>query len=118
MLAGIDRDEVTGLVFPDPAACRKLCPDLDADAPLETLLADARVRAAFQGALDTLAKEATGSSRRIMRILLLADPPSIDAHEVTDKGTINQSAVLTHRAELVEELYADVVSERVIAAAG
>jgi len=45
--------------------------------------------------------------------MLLADPPSIDLGEVTDKGTINQRAVLTARAALVEELYAKAPSERV-----
>ena len=49
--------------------------------------------------------QATGSSNRITRAVVLKDPPSLDAGEVTDKGTINQKAVLKHRRKLVEELY-------------
>ena len=46
--------------------------------------------------------------------MLLAEPPSLDIGEITDKGSINQRAVLTHRAALVDELYADPPSARVI----
>ena len=48
----------------------------------------------------------TGSATRVARALLLVDPPSIDRGEITDKGSINQRAVLTHREALVEHLYA------------
>ena len=48
-----------------------------------------------------------GSSTRITRVLLLATPPSIDANEITDKGYINQRAVLERRADLVKKLYGD-----------
>ena len=65
------------------------------------------MRAQFQERLDALAAEATGSSNRIARAILLAEPPSLDAGEITDKGSINQRAVLRHRAALVEELYAE-----------
>ena len=53
-----------------------------------------------------IARAATGSSNRIMRAMLLDTPPSLDAGEATDKGSINQRMVLKHRAALVEELYA------------
>jgi feruloyl-CoA synthase len=49
-----------------------------------------------------------------MRALLLEEPPSIDAHEVTDKGSLNQGAILRNRAALVEELYSAEGSPRVI----
>ena len=48
-----------------------------------------------------------GSSTRITRVLLMAAPPSIDANEITDKGYINQRAVLERRADLVKQLYGD-----------
>lgn len=48
-----------------------------------------------------------GTSRRIHRLLLMAEPPSIDANEITDKGYINQRATLTRRAELVRSLYVE-----------
>jgi feruloyl-CoA synthase len=59
----------------------------------------------FQSRLKTL--EGTGSSNRITRVMLLEDPPSLDAGEMTDKGTINQKAVLRNRAAALEELYTD-----------
>jgi feruloyl-CoA synthase len=56
----------------------------------------------------------TGSSNRITRVLVLEEPPSLDAGEMTDKGSINQRAVLARRKPLVEELFSD--SERVLRA--
>jgi feruloyl-CoA synthase len=56
----------------------------------------------------------TGSSNRIARALVLDEPPSLDAGEMTDKGSINQRAVLARRAALVDELYAG--SPRVLVA--
>jgi feruloyl-CoA synthase len=63
------------------------------------------VRAKFAKYLDELLEQATGASTRITAAILLEDPPSLDAHEVTDKGSLNQRAVLDHRAALVEALY-------------
>jgi feruloyl-CoA synthase len=51
--------------------------------------------------------ESTGSSDRIARALILTEPPSLDAGEITDKGTINQRAVLARRRHLVDQLYGD-----------
>jgi feruloyl-CoA synthase len=50
--------------------------------------------------------EGKGSSMRIKRALLMAEPPSVDGHEITDKGYINQRATLERRKALVERLYA------------
>jgi feruloyl-CoA synthase len=60
--------------------------------------------------------QSTGSSNRIARAMVLEEPPSLDAGEMTDKGSINQRAVLARRAALVEELYRDPPNERVITA--
>ena len=113
-LAGENRDAIAGLVVPDLEACRGLCPDLPRAAPAEAVLADAAVRAHFAGVLRRLAAEATGSSNRLTRLLLLAEPPSIDRNEATDKGSINQRAVLRHRAAAVEALYAEPLGADVI----
>jgi feruloyl-CoA synthase len=102
-----DSEFVGALVFPNVAACRSLCPDLAADAPIDLVLADARVRDSFRGLFQRLAAEGTGSSTFVARAVLLGDPPSIDAREMTDKGSINQKAVLANRASLVEALYAE-----------
>ena len=116
VFAGADRDEVTALVFPDLDACRKLAPGLAADVAAAALLADPRVSAEFARLLDQLAAVSRGSSSQICRAILLAEPPSLDIGEMTDKGSINQRAVLANRAALVEELYAAVPSRHVIVA--
>jgi feruloyl-CoA synthase len=117
VIAGADRDDLTALVFPDVEACRKLA-GLAADAPVAAVLADAKLREEFHTRLHTLAQGSTGSSTRICRMLLMAEPPSLDAGEATDKGSINQRAVLGRRAALVEELYAGTPSANVIAIGG
>ncbi|HUD88985.1 MAG TPA: feruloyl-CoA synthase [Xanthobacteraceae bacterium] len=116
VLAGADRDDATALVFPDLDACRKLAPALGQETPPAMLLADARVVAEFRRRLDSFAAASSGTSSRIGRAALLAEPPSLDIGEMTDKGSINQRAVLAHRAALVQELYADPPPSHVIVA--
>jgi feruloyl-CoA synthase len=116
VLAGADRDDVTALVFPDPDACRKLTPNLAPDVPVATVLADPRVRDAFAALLAKLLRLGSGASTRIRRITLLAELPSLDIGEMTDKGSINQRAVLANRSSLVEDLYADPPPAHVIIA--
>ncbi|MCU1339777.1 MAG: feruloyl-CoA synthase, partial [Bryobacterales bacterium] len=113
VIAGHDRDFVTVLVFPAIDACRELA-SLPATAPAADAIANATVRSKFQALLNELAAEATGSSNRIARAILMSEPPAIDAHEVTDKGSINQGAVLKNRAALVLDLYSPRPSARVI----
>jgi feruloyl-CoA synthase len=113
-VAGCDQDEIGMLVFPDLDACRALAPDLAKDASAATVLEHPDVRMAFQSRLACLSEKATGSSNRVARLILVAEPPSIDAHEITDKGTLNQRAVLENRAALVAELYKAPGSEAVI----
>ena len=76
---------------------------------------DVRVRAKFASLLQALAGLSPGSSTRVVRAILLAEPPSMDKGEMTDKGSINQRAVLKNRAALVDELYATPLSSGVIA---
>jgi feruloyl-CoA synthase len=114
VIAGIGRDEIGALIFVDQAACQRLCPDLPAGAPATSMLARSELRAMFRSRLRSLAARSTGSSNRIACGLLLDEPPSLDAGEMTDKGSINQRAVLSRRAVLVDELYATPPSPRVI----
>ena len=107
VVAGINRDWIGVLVFPRVDDCRRLCPDLSPQVPAASVLGHPAVRAQFQTLLERLAAQSTGSANRIARALLLDVPPSIDLGEVTDKGSINQRAVLEHRAGLVEMLYAE-----------
>jgi len=113
VIAGHDRDFVTVLVFPALDACRELA-RLPATASAADTVANPAVHAKFQVLLNELAAESTGSSNRIARAILMPEPPAIDAHEVTDKGSINQGAVLKNRAALVLDLYSPRPSARVI----
>jgi len=116
VVAGHDRDYIAVMVFARLDECRALCPHLPKQASASEVLADPSVRARFQALLDLVAGEATGGATRIERATLLDVPPSIDANEITDKGSINQRAVLEHRAALVEELYAPLPSPRILCA--
>jgi len=69
------------------------------------VLASAPVVAHFQTLLNTLALTATGSANRIAKLCLLSEPPSLDKGEVTDKGSINQRAVLACRGAMVDALH-------------
>ena len=104
VLTGLNMKEVGAMVFPAPAV-RQLCA-LPADASLHDVLDSPGVLAHFQKVVDDLARGATGSANRIARLCLLADPPAIDRGEITDKGSINQRAVLAHRADTVARLHA------------
>ncbi|MGH7035774.1 MAG: feruloyl-CoA synthase [Stellaceae bacterium] len=106
VVTGHDRDEIGLIVFPSLAGCRSLCPDVPPEAPLDRLIGESAVREALGRGLARHNAQAGGSSRRVARALLVAEPPSIDRGEITDKGYINQRAVLRDRAELVAHLYA------------
>ncbi|WP_395687009.1 feruloyl-CoA synthase [Caenimonas koreensis] len=103
VITGINLNEVGALIFPTPAV-RQLA-GLPGDTPLQQVLESAPVQAHFQKVVDELAASATGSSSRIARLHLMHEPPSIDKGEVTDKGSINQRAVLKHRDALVNALH-------------
>ncbi len=113
VVAGHDRDEAAALVIPNLAACCELDGSTDA-APAE-ILASERVRTKFASLLATFNKGAGGSSGRFARIILMDDPPSLDTGELTDKGSVNQRAVLNRRAATVDELYARTASRRISA---
>jgi feruloyl-CoA synthase len=114
VFAGPNRGFIGALVFPDIEACRKLA-GLAADAPAAAVVADEKVRTMFAERLRTLAAESRGSSTRVERAILMAEPPSMDKSEMTDKGSINQRAVLANRAALAEQLYTDPPAADVIA---
>jgi len=105
VVTGHDRPEIGLLVFPNLAGCRSLCPGAAADAPLGELIRRPEVRRRLHAGLAAYNAANPGSSRRIGAALLLAEPPAIDAGEITDKGYVNQRAVLARRAALVERLH-------------
>ena len=115
VIAAPDRDYATALIFPNLVKCRAAA-SLAEDAPAAVVLGNPVVRAAFQSTLDALAAQSTGSSTYVTRAVLLVDPPSMEAREITDKGSINQKSVLQHRAALVDELYAESPGPAVLVA--
>ena len=114
VFAGADRDFVGALVFPDIEACRRLA-GLSAEASADAIAEAPQVRAKFAELMTTLAAVSHGSSTRVTRLLPMAEPPSMDKGEMTDKGSINQRAVLTSRVALAEVLYQEPPNVAVIA---
>ena len=112
VLAGIDQDYIAALVFPDADACRSLTGN--AAASLADIAAHPKVRTEFEARLKSFAKISTGSSLLVRRALVLDEGPSIDRSEMTDKGSINQRAVLANRADLVRLLYIAERHERIL----
>src|SRR6266404_1683617 len=113
VIAGINRDEVSALVMLDLDGCRLINPELPAN-DLAATVADPLIIAAFRERLMKFLATATGSSTRLTRAVLVNTPLSIDRGEVTDKGSINQRAVLDHRGRLIDELYSPTPGAHVI----
>ena len=105
VITGLNRNEVEALIFPRPEDCRRLA-GATPGLPMAQVLRHPDVQAFFQALADRLQHEATGSATRVARLHVMEDPPSLDKGEVTDKGSINQRAVLHARAERVEWLHA------------
>ncbi len=115
VVAGLNRSDITVLIVARWDECRRLlaqagvarsAAELEAmDAP--ALMAQPLVRGFFQALLDRLWRAGTGSANRVARALVLTEPLSIDHGELTDKGSINQRAVLRRRAALIESVYAN-----------
>ena len=115
VLTGLNLDHIGALLFPDVEACRAIDPGL-VHAGDAGIAAHPAVRAVFRERLDALAAQSTGSSTLVARAIILGEPPSIDAHEITDKGSINQRAVMAARAALVDDLYREPVPDHVMCA--
>ncbi|MFM2319778.1 MAG: hypothetical protein RLZZ215_2399 [Pseudomonadota bacterium] len=114
VVTGHDRNTVGFLVFPNLPECRRLCPDLPADAAVEEVLAHPAVRTCVAQGLRTMRANGSGSSMFASNALLMAEPPSAEAGEITDKGYLNQRLVLNRRAHLVNALYAEQPDQTVI----
>jgi feruloyl-CoA synthase len=109
VIAGHDRDEVTALLIPDLDACRMAA---GAGSAAADPLSSPRLLARIAEGLAHLNAGVGGSSLRITRALVFSEALSLDAGEVTDKGSINQRTMLARHPDLVAELYAG--SHRVI----
>jgi feruloyl-CoA synthase len=104
VVTGIGRDEIGLLIVPRLNETCRLA-GLPDGASAAEILAHRAVRDFFQALANQLWAQGTGSANRPARLLLLAEPPSINGGEITDKGSINQRAVLSRRAALVELLH-------------
>jgi feruloyl-CoA synthase len=106
VVCGEGRDHVGLLGFPNIAACRKVAGDDAMRLSNAELLAHPAVVETVAAGLARMNAQTRGSSMQVRRALLMAEPPSVDGHEITDKGYINQRATLERRKALVEKLYA------------
>jgi len=113
VICGHDAAAVALLAWPNLAACRAVA-GLPADAPAEAVLAAAPVREHIRAGLARHNAANPGSSTAIARVLLMAEPPSIDGNEITDKGYVNQRATLERRAALLVRLLAPAPDPEVI----
>ncbi|EHR06387.1 feruloyl-CoA synthase [Bradyrhizobium sp. WSM471] len=110
VVTGHGGDEVRFLVFPNIAACRAHA-GLPETVDVNAVLAHDDIRAAIAQGLAKLKQQGPNSSGHATRALLLAEPPSVDGGEITDKGYINQRAVLMRRADALARLDDDVSGE-------
>jgi feruloyl-CoA synthase len=112
VVTGHGGDDVRFLVFPNVAACRAHAGLPDSAGVIEVIGSE-KVRAAIAQGLAKLKAQGVGSSTHATRALLLAEPASVDGGEITDKGYINQRAVLTRRAAAVAMLEDDACVESI-----
>jgi feruloyl-CoA synthase len=108
VIAGQDKPFIGALFWPSIAGMQALAADESPGTPFEKLTAIIKARLAAFNAT------AGGSSRRVSRFIVMTEPPSIDAGEITDKGYVNQRATLERRAALVDALYAKTPAEGVV----
>lgn len=113
VIVGRDRGFISALVFPDLGHCKDLISDVGEMTQAE-IVANPHVREVFSERLKTMAAASTGSSTRIKSLVLQGRPADIDAHEMTDKGSLNSNAVVSNRADIVEDIYSAEPSEQVI----
>ncbi len=116
VIAGHDRGDVTAILIPDVEACRATA-GLPVAASLAEIATHPALTARLKTQLAALNKSGSGSSNRIVRVVMLAEPLSLDSGELTDKGSINQRAVLQKRSAYVDALYSGKPDPRVISLA-
>ena len=106
VVCGEGRDYVGLLGFPNLAACRKVAGDDNVQLSNEELIKHPKVVEVLRNGLAKMNAEVRGSSMQVKRVILTTEAPSVDGHEITDKGYINQRATLERRKALVDRLYA------------
>ena len=116
VLTGLDLPHIGALLFLDYDACRATFPELAAVEDTAAIARHPALVERVQHGLNQIARQATGSSTMVARAIILETPPSTDASEITDKGSINQKAVMANRPQLCADLYANPAPGHVIVA--
>jgi len=110
VVCGQDKPFVGLLAWPVAAAGKAICGSSDPNVVVN----DPKIRAFVREKFAAYNKQQSGSSTRVKRVILMAEPPSVDGHEITDKGYINQRATMDRRKVLVDRLFATPLSPEVI----
>lgn len=106
VLTGLDRDYVGAILFPSIPSCTRLAGIAEDTAPAD-VVRHPDVRRRIADGLAEVLRGSSGSASRVARAVLTEVPPSLDSGEMTEKGSLNQRAVLDRRGDLVERLYRD-----------
>ena len=104
VIAGLDKEFVSAILFLNVDACRKLT-NHSSEILNQEVFQHHEIQKFIAELLENLGKKATGSATRIVKAIIAHEPPSIDLGEITDKGSLNQRAILKYRAALVESMY-------------
>jgi feruloyl-CoA synthase len=115
-LTGLDLPHIGALLFLDYDACRAEFPELAEEEDPRVIAQHPPLVARIQSGLNDLARKGTGSSTLVARAIIMETPPSPDNNEITDKGSLNQRAVMTTRAQECKELYAAEIPKHVLIA--
>jgi feruloyl-CoA synthase len=113
VVCGHDKEFVGLLAWPNMAAAKEICADTVRTTP-EELINSPKVKEFLRRRFAEYNAGGAGSSTRVRRVMLMLEPPSVDGHEITDKGYINQRATLERRKKLVELLYANPPPDDVV----
>lgn len=106
VVTGHDRSDLGVMVVPNIQECRQVLGDQGSDLSMPQIIENPAFRALVLDKLQALAASSTGGSNRVARLSVMTQMPSLDAHEITDKGSLNQRAILENRHDDVETLYA------------
>jgi feruloyl-CoA synthase len=104
VVCGHDKSHVGLLAWPNMIAAKEICADISRSSP-EEIIHSPKVKEFVRARIAAHNASSGGSSTRIRRVMLMLEPPSIDGHEITDKGYVNQGATLERRNRLVELLF-------------
>jgi len=113
VICGRDRSYIAAMIFPDWAHLQALVPGGE-DMDNATLASQSQVKEVMAERLEQMAGSSTGSSTRVKRITILTELPSIDGNEITDKGSINQRAVMSRREGIMNSLYEEHPADHLI----